>query len=84
MTPEQLWNHGEWMLKAYAEKQRKARKQKYRREENWSVDDFDVRHNGETIESFNKHTGRVLYTYPAEAFAEREAWNDIHEEFGRA
>lgn len=84
MTPEQLWNHGEWILKAYAEKQRKARKQKYRREENWTANDFDVRTRGEIVESYNKQTGKVLYKYPNEAFAEAEAWADIREEFGGA
>lgn len=84
MTPEQLWNHGEWMLKAYAEKQQKARKQKYRREENWSINDFDVRTRGEIVESYNKRNGEILYRYPNEAFAETEAWADLHEEFGRA
>lgn len=84
MTPEQLWKYGDWMLKAYAEKQRKVRKQKYRREENWTINDFDVRTMGGVVQSYNKHTGRVLYTYPAEAFAETEAWNDVREEYGGA
>lgn len=55
-------------------------------EPRWSADDFAVRHNYRRgcIESYNKRTGKVLYQYPNEAFAETEAWADIREEFGGA
>ena len=49
----------------------------------YSEDDFDVRKNRGVVESFNRHTGEVLYTYPnCEEFTIQEAWDDIRAEFG--
>jgi len=82
-TPEQIWNHGDWMLRAYAEKQRKQKKVQRRDPlEGFCLDDFSVRTVNGRHESYNKITGEVLYSYPTEAFAESEAWADLREEFG--
>ena len=49
----------------------------------YSEEDFDVRIRRGATESYNRHTGEVLYTYPnCEEFTVQEAWNDIREEFG--
>ena len=42
-------------------------------------EDYDVRHAGGHVESYNIHTGETLYT----ASCESEAWADLREEFGR-
>ena len=48
----------------------------------WSESDFDVRFRNGKTESYNKHTGKVLYTYPnCEQFTVTEAWRDIRDEF---
>ena len=48
----------------------------------WTEDDFSVRKNRGNVESFNIHTGEILYTYPnCEEFTVTEAWRDIRDEF---
>ena len=49
----------------------------------YSADDFGVRKNRGVVESFNRLTGEILYTYPnCEEFTIQEAWQDIRDEFG--
>ena len=48
----------------------------------YDENDFDVRFNNGKTESYNKHTGKVLYTYPnCEQFTVTEAWQDIRDTF---
>ena len=67
--------------KAKADDQRRLQYLKVKN--GYSEDDFDVRKNRGVVESFNRITGEVLYTYPnCEEFTVQEAWNDIRTEFG--
>lgn len=48
----------------------------------WNENDFSVRFNRGKTESYNIHTGKVLFTYPnCEQFTVTEAWQDIRDEF---
>lgn len=48
----------------------------------WSEDDYSVRKNRGFVESYNIHTGEILYRYPnCEEFTVIEAWKDIRDEF---
>lgn len=82
-TPEQWRRSTEWLLNAYAEKQKKQRKASRRDPlAGFSLDDFSVRTRNGRHESYNIRTGEVLYRYPIESFTESEAWADLREEFG--
>lgn len=72
-------------LRREAEAKEKSRKENEERIKHilWTASDFSVRKNRGKTESYNIHTGEVLYTYPnCEAFTEQEAWQDIRDEFG--
>ena len=48
----------------------------------YDENDFGVRFRNGKTESYNKHTGKVLYTYPnCEQFTVTEAWEDIRDTF---
>lgn len=77
-------------LRAQQEKNKKELEEYKRRIEwmemtdpqKWNENDFSVRTRNGKTESYNKVTGKVLYTYPnCEQFTLTEAWQDIRDEF---
>lgn len=68
--------------KAAEENERRIRYLNLVNKDRWSEDDYSVRKNSGFVESFNIHTGEVLYRYPnCEEFTVKEAWDDIRDEF---
>ena len=80
LTGEQLWNRGNWIMKALLEKKRRQERNPLKRlldKERYGIDDYDVRKKGDHFESYNKITGESLF----EAYSEEEAYADLREEF---
>ena len=80
-TPEQLWNHGEWMIRAMLAKkiaQDSNSLERLLNKELYSISDYEIREKEDHFESYNIHTGEALY----EAESRDEAYRDLLEEFG--
>ena len=66
-------------VKAERLKQEKLeRERKLKKLMGHKLTDFDIRKNGDHVESFIKSTGEVVYQHSCE----EEAWRDLKEEFG--
>lgn len=75
-TGQQLWNHGDWMLKAFAERNRKQRKKHNSQPED--IFKYGVRLRDNDFVGYNRNTGKILF----EAESYDEARNVLNELYG--
>lgn len=60
-TGKQLWEHGNWMLKAIADKKRAQASGDYERlTTRYDISDYDIRKNGDGWRAVNMKTGEIL------------------------
>lgn len=80
MTGEQMWNLGDWRLRAIYESKRAEATNPLPRllnKEIYSENDYAVRKKGDHFESYNRITGESLF----EAFSYEEAMADVRAVF---
>lgn len=75
-TGKQLWNYGDWMLKAFAERNRKQRSKQHSQPED--IFKYGVGMRDDDFVGYNRNTGKVIF----EAESYDEARNVLNELYG--